>query len=79
MYTVKTLKDQLEELITQGFGDRVVAFPILDDDIGYAGDFVLVREVDTRDQLEVAVYLGCYKPEKDSELWEEIEAKAEKS
>lgn len=76
MYTVKTLKDQLEELIIQGFGDRVVAFPILDDDIGFAGDFVLVSGVDTRDQLDVAVYFRCYKPEKDIELWNEVEAKA---
>lgn len=77
MYTVKTLKDQLEKLIVEGLEDRVVAFPILDDDIGYDGDFVLVSEVDTRDCLEIAVYLRCYKPEKDSKLWKEVEAKAE--
>lgn len=77
MYTVKTLKAQLEKLIAQGLGNRIVVFPVLDDEDGYAGDYVLVSEVDTRDCLEVAVYLKCYKPGKDSELWEEIEAKAE--
>lgn len=79
MYTVKTLKAQLEKLIAQGLGDRIVVFPVLDVEDGYAGDYVLVSEVDTKDNLELVVYLECYNPEEDSELWSAVEAKAKKS
>jgi hypothetical protein len=79
MYTVKTLKAQLEKLIAQGLGDRIVVFPVLYDADGYDGDYALVSEVDTKDSLELVVYLECYNPEEDSELWSAVEAKAKKS
>ena len=72
MYTVKTLKDQLEKLIAEGLEDRVVVFPILDIEDGYDGEYALVSEVDTKDHIEMVVYLECYTPEKDSAVWEKI-------
>ena len=72
MYTVKTLKDQLEKLIAEGLGDRVVVFPVLDIEDGYDGEYALMSEVDTQDHSELVIYLECYTPEKDRAVWEEF-------
>lgn len=74
MFTVKTLAMELERLCEKGMGDRVVSFPLVDCEDGYDGDYVLVNEVDTRDTLEVAVYLKPYEdPNTDKEKWDEVE------
>jgi hypothetical protein len=74
MFTVKTLAMELERLCEKGMGDRVVSFPMIEIDEGYDGDFVLINEVDTRDALEVAVYLLPYTdPNENNEKWQEIE------
>jgi hypothetical protein len=78
MYTVKTLKDQLEKLIAQGLGDRVVVSSVYDNEDEYDGDYALVSEVDTQDYRELVVYLECYSPLDDSALWDEFEAKTKK-
>jgi hypothetical protein len=74
MLTVKVLKQQLEQLIANGMGDRVVSFSKIDNNDDYVGDYVLARKVDTKDALEVAVYLQPFDPITDSELWDKVEA-----
>ena len=74
MFTVKTLAMELERLCKKGLGDRVVSFPMIEFDEGYGGNYVLVNEVDTRDALEVAVYLLPYTdPNENNEKWNEVE------
>ncbi len=71
--TVATLKEELERLCAKGLGDRVVSFP-KDDDDDYEGDFILIAEVDTKDALEVAVYLTPHSAEDNNAIWAEVEA-----
>ena len=74
MFTVKTLAMELERLCEKGMGDRVVSFPMVEYDEGYDGNYVLVNEVDTRDALEVAVYLQpYYDPKENNKKWDEVE------
>ena len=74
MFTVKTLAMELERLCEKGMGDRVVSFPIIEPDVEYDGDYVLVNEVNTKDALEVAVYLLPYEnPNENNEKWNEVE------
>lgn len=71
--TVSKMRDLLDELIAKGMGDRAVAFPIIDYDEGYDGDYVLVKEVDPRDCLEIAVYLRPLDDTTDCQEWDELE------
>lgn len=71
--TVSKMRDLLDELIAAGLGDRAVAFPIIDYDEGYDGDYVLVKEIDTRDCLEIAVYLRPLDDTTDCQEWDELE------
>lgn len=74
MFTVKTLAMELERLCKKGMGDRAVSFPMVESEDGYDGHYVLVNQVDTRDALEVAVYLLPYTdPNENNEKWDEIE------
>ena len=74
MFTVKTLAMELERLCEKGMGDRVVSFPMVEPEDGYDGHYVLVNEVDTRDAIEVAVYLLPYAdPKENNEKWDEVE------
>ena len=74
MFTVKTLAMELERLCEKGMGDRVVSFPMIEFDEGYDGHYVLVNQVDTRDALEVAIYLQPYdNPNENNEKWDEVE------
>lgn len=74
MFTVKTLAMELERLCKKGMSDRVVSFPMVEPNDGYDGHYILVNEVDTRDALEVAVYLLPYAdPNENNEKWDEVE------
>lgn len=75
-FTVKTLKEHLERLTEQGFGDRAISFPQIEEDEGYSGTYVLVNRIDTRDAIETAVYLMPFDPATNNELWDEIEEQA---
>jgi hypothetical protein len=74
MFTVKTLAMELERLCDKGMGDRAVSFPIVETEDGYDGHYILVNEVNTKDALEVAVYLLPYAdPNENNEKWGEVE------
>ena len=71
--TVRKLRDELNRLIECGMGDRAVSFPVCEYDEGWSGDYLLVGRVDTRDALEVAVYLKPLSVQEDTEEWNIIE------
>lgn len=74
MFTIKALAMELERLCEKGMGDRVVSFPMVESEDGYDGNYVLVNEVDTKDALEVAVYLLPYEdPNENNEKWNKVE------
>lgn len=73
---VRKLRDILNDLIEEGMGDRAVAFPVCEYEDGWAGDYILVDKVRTKDMLECAVYLTPMDVDKDRKTWEEIEEKA---
>lgn len=73
-YTVKMLRNKLNELIEAGMGERAVSFEMIDNEDGYDGDFVLVGVVDTRDALETAIYLRPTAPNENNAEWNKIEA-----
>lgn len=71
--TVNKLRNLLDELIADGMGERAVAIPIIDYDEGYDGDYVLVKDINTKDCLEIAVYLRPLDDLTDCQEWEQME------
>lgn len=71
--TVNKLRNLLDELIADGMGERAVAIPIIDYDEGYDGDYVLIKDINTKDCLEIAVYLRPLDDTTDCKEWEQME------
>lgn len=74
-YNVRRLRDKLNELIECGMGDRAVSFPIHEYDEGWAGDYILIKDICTNDLAEIAVYLTPHSPVVDEKVWKYLEDK----
>lgn len=71
--TVNKLRNLLDELIADGMGERAVAIPIIEYDEGYDGDYVLVKDINTKDCYEIAVYLRPLDTTTDHQEWDRME------
>ena len=67
-YTVKELKEELEKLIENGMGDRIVLVP--NDSPDFQGEYRTVREFATDDIGERCVYLEAGTDEEEEMFWE---------
>ena len=68
-YTVKELKEALDELCKQGLGDRIVLYP--DYDREFNADYRTIGSIDTNDGTEECIYLDNLSDEDEMTFWGE--------
>lgn len=68
VYTVKELKEVLDELCEKGLGDRIVLYP--DYDTEFPASYRTVGSIDTDDRAEECIYLENLSDEDEMLFWE---------